>query len=97
MWAAQQSLLHWSHAEQLALYEAAYPVNRHQACALLRELQDLAAETPLPSDLIEGWYDPLTAERLRRVGLLTLADLRQRIQRRALVRRPPPCRCRRSC
>jgi hypothetical protein len=50
-WAAQQGLQDWSHAEQLALYEAAQLVDRRQARALRlrerqRELQQLAAETP---------------------------------------------------
>lgn len=48
--------------------------------ALLRELERAAALPAAPSDLLEGWLAPELAEQLHRVGLLTLADLRERIR-----------------
>jgi integrase len=48
---------------------------------LLRELEPVAAEPAQGSDLIEGWFDEVTAERLKRAGLLRLDELQRRIAR----------------
>jgi site-specific recombinase XerD len=54
---------------------------RERQLQLLRELEPIAAEPAQGSDLIEGWFDPLTAERLKRSGLLRLDELQRRIAR----------------
>ncbi|MDB5931518.1 MAG: phage integrase family protein, partial [Polaromonas sp.] len=78
----------FSEAEALVLYEEAYPVDRKAArgqrlrqrqLELLRRLEGLAAETPQPSDLVAGWFDDTTAQRLITAGILTLGALGSRI------------------
>ena len=72
----------------LALYEEAYPLERKAARSqrlrqrqveLLRRLEALAAETPQASDLVSGWFDEATAQRLVTAGLLTLQSLQRHI------------------
>lgn len=54
---------------------------RERQLELLRELEPVAAEAAEPSDLIDGWFDDVTAERLKRAGLLRLDELQRRIAR----------------
>jgi len=54
---------------------------RDKQLQLLLELEPVAAEPALPSDLVDGWFDPLTAERLKRAGILRLDELQRRIAR----------------
>jgi len=86
--AAAHGLEGFSEAEVLALYEQAHPLERKAArgqrlrqrqLALLRRLEGLAAETPQPSDLVAGWFEDATAQRLITAGILTLEDLGRRI------------------
>jgi len=86
----QQGLDGWSEAEVLQMYEDAYPADprqqrrarlRQRQLALLRRLETLAAEQPLPDDLVTGWFDEATAGRLLGAGLNTLGELHQRIGR----------------
>ena len=88
--ANEQALDGWSQAELQQLYEAAFPPDpraerrqrlRVRQLALLRELEQVAAQTPQPSDHVEGWFEPHLAQRLVGVGVLSLHDLQQRIQR----------------
>jgi len=85
----ERELYGWSETEVQQLYADAYPPDakaerrqrlRERQLQLLRDLEHVAAETPQPSDRIDGWFDPLTAERLARAGLLLLADLQARIR-----------------
>ena len=87
-WAAAQGWGDFSQAELLDLYEASFTPTRALARAqrlrekqllLLRELERAVAQTPLPSDLLEGWFDDLAAARFKRSGLLTLGDLQRAI------------------
>jgi integrase len=72
----------------LELYEEAWPADRRAArgqrlrerqLALLRRLERLAAETPLASDLVSGWFDDATADKLVAAGIISLGDLGRRI------------------
>ncbi|ASM79216.1 integrase (plasmid) [Vitreoscilla filiformis] len=87
--ADERQLDGWSQAELQQLYAEAFPVDpkterrrrlRTRQLALLRELEQVAAQTPDPTDRIDGWFEPALAERLMAAGLLLLGDLRQRIQ-----------------
>jgi len=82
--AAGHGLEGFSESEVLALYEQAYPLDRKAArgqrlrqrqLELLRRLEGLAAETPQPTDLVAGWFDETTAQRLITAGILTLGAL----------------------
>lgn len=88
--ADERQLEGWSQAELQALYAEAFPVDpkaerrrrlRERQLVLLRELESVAAQTPDPTDRIDGWFEPALAERLMQAGLLRLCDLRQRLQR----------------
>jgi len=84
----------WGERELIELYEADCPGDptaqrralravrlRERQLQLLRELEPVAAEAAQPSDLIDGWFDDVTAERLKRAGLLRLDELQRRIAR----------------
>lgn len=86
----QQGLDGWSEAEILAMYADAYPADhrqqrrarlRERQLALLRRLEALAAEKPLPTDLVTGWFDDNMAQRLLAAGITTLGELHQCIER----------------
>lgn len=85
---AERDLDGWTEAEVLQLYEEAHPPDlkadrrrrlRERQLALLRHLQAVAAEQPQAHDRIDGWFDPVMAERLSRCGLVLLADLQRLI------------------
>jgi len=86
--AAAHALEGFGEAEVLALYEEAWPLERKAArrqrlrqrqLELLRRLEGLAAETPQASDLVSGWFEEATAQRLITAGLLTLGSLASHI------------------
>ena len=93
-WAEAEGLDGWSENELQAMYVERFGspttaagrrlarVARLRAgrLALLRELEAAAVTPAVPSDLLQGWVEPDQAEQLRRMGLLTLADLRERIR-----------------
>lgn len=71
-----------SPAEQAGQRRAARAARlRDQQLQLLFQLEPLAAEVAQPSDLVDGWFDLQTTERLKRAGLLRLDELQQRIAR----------------
>ena len=85
---AAQSLDGWSEAEVAEMYLDAYPADkkfhrreklRARQLQLLKTLEGVAAETPLPGDLVSGWFDDVTANKLISAGMVTLADLGDRI------------------
>lgn len=85
---AEQNLDGWSEAEVSQMYLEAYPPDRKihrreklraRQLQLLKTLEGLAAETPLPSDLVSGWFDDVTANKLISAGMVTLADLGAKI------------------
>ena len=85
---AQQDLDGWSEAEVAEMYQDAYPPDRKsqrreklraRQLHLLTTLESCAAEVPLPSDLVSGWFDDLTAVKLTSAGMVTLADLGAKI------------------
>ncbi len=90
-WAEAHGLEDWSEAELQVMYAEAFPVAdrtsarnerlRERQRALLFELEQLAAETPQPIDLVSGWFEDAMAKRLISAGWVTLGDLRQRITR----------------
>jgi site-specific recombinase XerD len=78
----------WSEEEQTEFYAEAYPVdskaNRRQRLrerqhALIKRMESLAAETPSAADLVSGWFDDLTAQKIISAGMLNLGDLNRRI------------------
>ncbi|NMV39858.1 phage integrase family protein [Ralstonia insidiosa] len=87
----------YSEAELLELYREAYPpeasprvdrrlarnarLRERQAAALAR-MEKALAEDPKPDHPVDGWLDPAVAKRLADVGVLTLGDLLELIQRR---------------
>ena len=82
----------WSESEIAEMYAEAYPPQgkadykaarraklRERQLQLLKRLEQLAAETPSPTDLVSGWFDEVTAQKLLNAGILTLSDLNQKI------------------
>lgn len=85
---AERDLDGWSESEVAEMYAEAYPQDRktirrvrlrERQTDLLKTLQALAAEHPQPHDLIAGWFDDVTTQKLVSAGMLTLNDLSQRI------------------
>ena len=92
-WAEEEGLEGWRERELLELYKERFAARlaaasirhrtrnarlRERRLELLRELERAAADqTPQPGDFIAGWIDPMTAERLKEAGALTLEDLRR--------------------
>jgi len=85
---AERDLDGWSESEVQTMYEEAFPADprterrqrlRLRQLALLRQLEQVAAEVPQPHDRIDGWFDPTTSERLMAGGMLLLQDLQQRV------------------
>ena len=93
-WAEAEGLDGWSEEELLEVWVERFGAQqagdgRRQArnerlragrLALLRELERVASAPAKLTDLLEGWLVPELAEQLRRLGLLTLADLQARIR-----------------
>jgi hypothetical protein len=86
--AAERGLDGWSEDELKQMYAEAYPANpraarrerlRERQLQLLQRLQQLAAETPLESDLVAGWFDDATATKLITAGMTTLGELQEKI------------------
>ena len=74
----------WSESEALEFYHEAFPENRkamrrhrlHIAqLEMLARLESIAAESPLPSDHLSGWFDSVLADRLTAAGYETLEQL----------------------
>ena len=78
----------FSDAEVAQLYAEAYPPDARSArrqrlyerqLALLRQLEELSAETPSPTDAVTGWFDDALATKLVTAGLVTLDDLNRKV------------------
>ncbi len=78
----------WSQVDILQMYHEAYPQNqkdarrfslRERQLSLLRLLEGLVAEQPRATDLLSGWFDDRTANKLLAAGMLTLGDLNAKI------------------
>lgn len=91
-WAAAEGLDGWSEAELQELYaERVGTIGdrrsvrnrrlRERRRELLLQLEATAADAARPTDLVDGWFDPTTAERMRQAGHLTLGDLQRAIGR----------------
>ena len=85
---AERDLDGWSESEVAEMYAEAYPQDgkterrarlRVRQLDLLRRLEAVAAERPVPSDLVTGWFDDVTAGRLLGAGIDTLGQLHERI------------------
>ena len=85
---AQRDLDGWSEAEVLAMYQEEFPTDlradrrvklRQRQIDLIQRLQAQAAETPSPTDLVNGWFDEVTAKKLIGAGIVNLGDLHVRI------------------
>lgn len=85
----ERGLVDFSEAEQIAAYEVAYgnPTARDKRrarlidkqLAALRWLEDLVAQPPLAGDAVASWLNPVLADRLEAAGIVTLAQLVERI------------------
>lgn len=85
---AERDLDGWSEADVVEMYRDAYPEDRRNArrtrlqerqIKLLYQMEGEAAEQPLATDLISGWFDDVTATKLIAAGMLTLGDLNAKI------------------
>ena len=87
--AAEQGLTEFSQADQLKAYEDAHGTPDAQArrrarliakqLESLRWLEQLVAQPPLAGDAVASWLNPTLAGRLEKVGIMTLAQLIERI------------------
>lgn len=96
-WADAEGLGDWSLDELQLAYAERFPGTkaapgshrrqlrnarlREKRLQLLRELEAAAAVPAMPHDLVEGWLPTPLVQQLRSSGMLTLADLRERIAR----------------
>lgn len=78
----------WSQSEVLEMYQEAYPQDsktsrryslRERQLKLLRHIEHLASEDPKAEDLVSGWFDNVTANKLIAAGMITLGDLNSKI------------------
>ncbi len=85
---AERDLDGWSESDVAQMYAEAYPVNpksvrrqklREKQLLLLAQIEHQAAEVPLPTDLVSGWYDDVTANKLIAAGMVTLGVLGEKI------------------
>jgi site-specific recombinase XerD len=85
---AERDLYDWSQAEISEMYADAYPVDnktarreklRHKQILLLKEIEGQSAETPSPNDLVSGWFDDITANKLISAGIINLGELNRKI------------------
>ena len=77
-----------SEAEVLEIYQETFPADRKAArsqrlrvrqLALLHRLEAMAAEQPQFGDLVAGWFDDRTADKLTAAGIISLGELNARI------------------
>jgi integrase len=89
---AQRGLDGWSESEITEMYGEAYPRGgqaahraqrrsrlRQRQLELLKNLEPLAVQAPSPTDLLAGWFDDRTAQKLTHAGLMTLSALNEKI------------------
>lgn len=85
---AERGLDDWSELDATDMYLEAYPPNRktdrgqrlrERQLDLLRRMQSMAAEVPLNTDLVTGWFDDITGNKLLSAGLTTLGELNRKI------------------
>lgn len=78
----------WEEVEVLEFYCDAYPIVnlaekrsriRKRLLELLKRLEVTLTEAPNANDLLHGWFDDLTVERLNEAGINTLMELGDRI------------------
>ncbi|MGJ7582702.1 tyrosine-type recombinase/integrase [Variovorax sp. RHLX14] len=78
----------FSEADVREIYQESFPADRKAArsqrlrerqLALLRRLESVAAEQPQDSDLVMGWFDDRTADKLTAAGIISLGELNARI------------------
>ncbi len=85
---AERDLEGWSESEVSEMYAEAYPIDRKterglrlriRQLDLIRSMEDLAAETPLPSDMVNGWFDDQTSNKLITAGIINLGELNRKV------------------
>ena len=85
---AEGRLEGFSDAEVLELYREAFPADRKVArshrlrerqLVLLQRLEGVATVQPQPGDLVGGWFDDRTADKLTAAGIISLGELQTRI------------------
>lgn len=84
----ERGLDDWSELDATDMYLETYPLNRksdrrqrlrERQLDLLRRLQSMAAEVPLSTDLVTGWFDDITGDKLQAAGFTCLGDLNRAI------------------
>ena len=85
---AARELDGWSESEVAQMYAQAYPADpkllrrqklRQRQLQLLALLEQQAAEVPLATDLVSGWFDDVSSAKLISAGMVTLGDLGARV------------------
>jgi len=85
---ADRDLDGWSESDVAQMYAESYPIDRKaerrqklriRQLQLLAQIEHQSAEVPLPSDLVSGWFDDVTANRLISAGMVSLGDLAEKI------------------
>jgi len=85
---ADRDLDGWSESDVAQMYAESYPIDRKaerrqklriRQLQLLAQIEHQSAEVPLPSDLVSGWFDDVTANRLISAGMVSLGDLAGKI------------------
>lgn len=85
---AERGLDDWTEEDVGQMYEEAFPSDpkaTHRAALrvavikLLFEIADAAAEIPKETDMVSGWYDDVTANKLISAGILNLGQLQAKI------------------
>ena len=78
----------FSEAEVLEIYQETFTADRKavrsqrlrtRQLALLHRLEAMAAEQPQDNDLVMGWFDDRTADKLTAAGIISLGELNARI------------------
>lgn len=85
---AERGLDGWSESEVGEMYAEAYPSDpkatrryrlRERQIELIKQLEGVAAERPVATDMVNGWFDDVTAAKLTSAGMVTLGGLNAKV------------------
>lgn len=80
----------WSESEVAEMYADAFPQDpkaqrrqrlRERQLQLIRQLEGAVAETPKPTDMVDGWFEESIATRMIGAGILNLGELAKVVAR----------------
>ena len=95
-WAQAEGLEGWSQAELQEMHAERFGAAaatgdsrraarnrrlRERRLDLLKQLEATVGEQAAPAHLVDGWFDPALAERMKAAGYLTLGDLQRAVAR----------------